>query len=212
MPQGDLLVFVCLGDSLTVGYQSARLSGIYPEYPYSAVLEGMTRAWLKENHKGKKDAIFVNMGINGDSTDGMLGRFDYSVTREKPDYVIIWGGLNDLSGGRTPSQVILNLELLIEKTREIKATPILCTLSPVEGSPHFNERIRELNSLIVEHCESNDVSWVDLFSALVSCDGKLTSRYSDDGAHLSIEGYSVVAETIFLEAVEPILKGFVGFS
>lgn len=159
--------------------------------------------------------FFVNKGINGDSTDGMLGRFMTSVEFEKPNYTIIWGGINDLFAGRAPLQVMENLKKLYKRTKEIDSIPIACTLTPVEGPDLMNQKIRDLNKLIVDNCDLEGIRWVDLFSALVDCNGKLESRFSNDGAHLTSFGYQTVAQTILEEVISYILdeldKAPVGF-
>lgn len=147
------------------------------------------------------EIFFINKGINGDSTEGMLGRFKTSVELEKPDYTIIWAGINDLFGGRDPQQVMENLKRLYDKTKDIGSVPIACTLSPVEGLDLINQMIKDLNKTIVNYCDVEGIMWVDLFSALVGCDGQLNSIFSNDGAHLTSEGYQTVARTIFDEVV-----------
>jgi lysophospholipase L1-like esterase len=188
-----------------VGYQSPRPYGSYQEEPYTDYLASMTRGEIQKRDIEEMNIFFINKGINGDSTDGMLGRFRTSVEFEKPDYTIIWGGINDLFAGREPSLIMENLKELYKRTNEIGSISIACTLTPVEGSDLMNQKIRDLNKLIVNYCDLEGIRWVDLFSALVDCNGKLESRFSNDGAHLTSFGYQTVAQTIFEEVVTYIL-------
>jgi len=197
---------VCLGDSLTVGYQSPSPYGGYAETPYTDMLEPMARARLQELGLKGYEAFFINKGINGDSTDGMLGRFKTSVEAERPDYVIIWAGINDLYAGREPRRVMENLKRLYAKTLEVEAEPIACTLTPTEADDRMNTRITELNALIVKHCDGEGIRVVDLFSSLAGPDGRLSPVYSNDGVHLSPQGYAAVARTVFDEVVSFILE------
>jgi lysophospholipase L1-like esterase len=188
-----------------VGYQSPRPYGSYHEEPYTDYLASMTRVEIQKRGIEEMNIFFINKGINGDSTDGMLGRFRTSVEFEKPDYTIIWGGINDLFAGREPSLIMENLKELYKRTNEMGSISIACTLTPVEGSDLMNQKIRDLNKLIVNYCDLEGIRWVDLFSALVDCNGKLESRFSNDGAHLTSFGYQTVAQTIFEEVVTYIL-------
>jgi len=206
MPTTRFVAFVCLGDSLTVGYQSPSLYGGYVETPYTDMLEPMARVRLQEMGLKGYEAFFINKGINGDSTDGMLGRFRTSVEAERPNYVIIWAGINDLYAGREPGQVMENLTRLYARTLETGSKPIACTLTPTEADDHMNSRIRELNALITEHCDEKGIRLVDLFSSLAGPDGRLNPPYSDDGVHLSPQGYAAVARTVFEEVVSFILE------
>jgi lysophospholipase L1-like esterase len=169
--------------------------------PYTDFLAALTRAELQRRSIKNMEIFFINKGINGDSTDGMLGRFKTSIESEKPDFTIIWAGINDLFGGRKPEQVMENLKRLYDKTKGIGSTPIACTLTPVESLDLINHMIKDLNNLIVNYCDIEGIRWVDLFSALVGCDGQLNSIFSIDGAHLTSSGYQTVARTIFDEVV-----------
>ena len=68
----------CLGDSLTAGY------GVSPENRWVSLLNSRT------SH------TWVNRGISGDTSPGMLTRLRTDVLPEKPDYVIWLGGFNDI--------------------------------------------------------------------------------------------------------------------
>ena len=206
MPATRFLAFICLGDSLTVGYRSPGTHG-YAETPYTGMLEPMARSGLRALGLDGYEAFFINKGINGDSTDGMLGRFRTSVEAERPDYVIVWAGINDLYAGREPRRVMENLKRLYAKTLEIGAKPIACTLTPTEADDQMNTRIRTLNALITEHCDGEGLRVVDLFSSLAGPDGRLSPVYSDDGVHLSPQGYAAVARTVYDEVVYYVLRG-----
>ena len=198
------VTFVALGDSLTAGFTSPIGYSGPRYYPYTAALEALIRRGLSRSCGFR--VVVVNKGVNGDSTDGMLERFGRSVAPEEPDYVILWAGINDLYAGRDPQQIAGNVVELAERTVQVGAVPIHCAVTPVEGSPHLNERIRELNSLIREHCEEKGFPYVDLYAATAGPDLRLVPRYSDDGVHLSQEGYNVVARTIYEEAVKAVLE------
>jgi lysophospholipase L1-like esterase len=126
----------------------------------------------------------------------MLARFHNSVVLEKPDIVLIWGGINDLSTRISSDTVMRNIIKLVEKTRDIKAIPVILSITPVSGT-HFNENITELNKLIHEYCVRDCVEYVDIFSELVDSEGKLASKYSNDGVHLSDQAYQKIASLLF---------------
>jgi lysophospholipase L1-like esterase len=204
MALDEWVTFVALGDSLTAGFISPTDYSGPRYYPYTAVLEAIIRSGLSQSCGFR--VVVVNKGVNGDSTDGMLERFGRSVATEEPDYVILWAGINDLYAGRDPQRIASNIEELAERVVQVGAAPIHCDVTPVEGSPHLNERIRELNAMIREHCEEKGFPFVDLYAATAGPDLRLDPRYSDDGVHLSQEGYRVVAVTIHEEAVKGALE------
>lgn len=186
---------VFLGDSLTTGFQQGP--GYMPQryYHFTNLLESSLRLFLQEKCIGKDIAI-SNLGVDGDSTSGMLERFNRSVKHENPEIVLIWGGINDLSTRRTPEEIFHNIIKLIAKTKEIDAIPIIVSVAPVAG-PHFNETIQKLNAMIKEYCMNTKVEYVDIYSELTDLDGKLANENSNDGVHLSDLGYRRVMIQIY---------------
>ena len=69
----------------------------------------------------------------------------------------------------------------------------------------MNEAIVALNGLIKVHCLVEGVPLVDLYSATKDASGRLRRELSNDGVHLNTEGYRLVAEIIYQDAVEDIL-------
>ncbi len=193
-------VVVTLGDSLTAGYRFRDPYAMDPRVPYPAQLEAMMRVRLSKSSNGTL-AFVVNAGVNGDSTDGMLKRFERDVAVERPDVVVIWGGLNDLGTGRRPDYVLENLFKLYEATRALDAEPVACTLTPMRRT---SNSIRELNELIRAKCIAGGTRLADLFPQLADWEGNLKAECSDDGTHLTIYGYILVAQIVY-DAIRPIL-------
>ena len=191
----DWIVAVFLGDSLTAGFQQGP--GLMPprHYPFVNMLETSLRVKLSELKFGR-DFAAVNQGINGDSTRGMLERFSRSVEPEKPDMVLIWGGINDLSSMKKPQKILPNIIKLVERTKAIGATPVVLNVAPVAGT-HFNDNIRELNLLSQNYCKESGVMYLDIYSELVDDEGKLPPLFSNDGVHLSDAGYKKIFLPIF---------------
>jgi lysophospholipase L1-like esterase len=187
------LMILCLGDSLTSGYQSSTGYGYISYHPYTEILGNLLS---KKRDILGIDFSVLNKGVNGDTTSGMLERFR-SVEAEKPDIVIIWGGINDLYRGRSPEDTMLNLKELFRRCLDIAAEPIACSVTSTRELQSLNEVIRHLNNLIETHCIEKGFMFIDLYEATSDENGKLISSYSDDGIHLSKAGYQRVAETIF---------------
>lgn len=194
----DVLVVVALGDSLTAGYRTVDPYAIDPRVPYPAQLETLINGRLR----GQTRAFVINLGVNGDDTNGMLWRFSQTVVTEKPEIVVIWGGINDLGAAKDPEQVMENLTKLYDLCRETGATPVACTLTPTRLT---STKIRRLNELIRAYASEKDLVLVDLFYGLVDVEGNLRQEYSDDGVHLTQTGYRRIAE-IVLGAIVPLIE------
>lgn len=198
--------FVALGDSLTVGFQapSPFLPGS-EEFPYTRFLEDIVRDRLQAKNLSSIEFSFINSGLLGDTTRTMLERFERHVASKNPDYVIVWGGINDLFMMKTPDSVFSNLVKIYSMSMESKIEPIACTLTPVLGYDEMLPKIGELNSMIRNYCRREKIRLADLFTALSDDHGKLRESFSSDGIHLSNAGYMKVAHVIYYEAIEGII-------
>ena len=198
------ITFVALGDSLTYGFAPFGCGLPYTSYLDNVVIVEQGRRGL-----GDVDFVFVNLGMNGDTTRGMLGRLVSEVAPIGADYVIVWGGINDLFGGRSPPEVMESLRKIYARARELGVEPVACTLTSIIQQNPIVLRIWELNSLIREHCAENRLQLVDLFGAVSDGSGLLMEGYSSDGAHLNAEGNRRIASAVYAELVEQILDGLV---
>ncbi len=194
------LVVVALGDSLTAGYRASDPYSIDRRVPYPYQLEELIRQRVALRGSGVQ-AFVVNAGINGDSTEGMLERFDRSVEAEKPDAVVVWGGINDLGAGRGAEGAMVNLARLYSRCTAIRATPVACTLTPTRRT---SAGMLRLNAMIRAHASEKVLILADLYTALADEGGNLRVEYSDDGAHLTPAGYRRVAEET-LSALDPLV-------
>lgn len=210
MDEVTTLTFVALGDSLTYGFVPYGYTGGFGAgLPYTSYLDNLVVVELGRRELGV-DVVFLNRGVNGDTVRGMLGRLETEATGA--DYVVVWGGINDLYGGRSPGYVAEVLGSVYGRARELGVEPVGCTITSVTRGGPIVELIKEANGLIRLVCVEMDVGLVDLFGATCDEEGLLLEELSSDGVHLSGEGNRVVAETVFRDAVEGVLDGLGGRS
>ena len=204
MDAPERIMFVALGDSLTYGFAPFGRG-----LPYTSYLDNMVI--VEQGRRGLRDIdfVFVNLGVNGDTTRGMLSRLETEVAPIGADYMIVWGGINDLFGGRSPPEVIESLGKIYTRAWEMGVEPVACTLTSIVHQNPIVPRIWELNDLIRVYCAENRTRLVDLFGATSNGSGLLVEGYSSDGVHLNAEGNRRIASTVYTEFVEQILDGLV---
>lgn len=152
----------------------------------------------------------INSGFAGDKTKDLLEDMDETVYRYNPTKVFIQIGTNDLncddSNGDIAYDNIVKMIGNIKKNRPY-AEIYLESIYPVNQTDNekinknttgkrTNEDIMKVNSKLKEYCEKNDVIYVDIYNALLDEEGNLKLEYTDDGLHLSTEGYSVVSKEL----------------
>ena len=139
----------------------------------------------------------LNRGISSDNTFGVLNRLK-EITRQKPKKLFLMIGINDLARN-IPDQIILrNFKRIISQIqKETPATKlyiqsILPTNNEFSLFPAYQNKISHIqyiNKELSVLCAARKISYVDLFSHFTNTQGKLDKRYTNDGVHLTGEGY-----------------------
>ena len=184
---------LCFGDSLTAGYQTpSRRNPTGLQTPYGRFLEELL---------GGRVGIVVS-GICGETTGEMVLRFRADVLERRPRYVVMLGGTNDLGWNASPHEIMRNLIKMYELARASGITPVPVTVPSIRAPDAATEeeagrwvgnhiaRRRVLNGLIQDYAQSKDLRCLDLFTATADADSlQLRTEYSNDGLHLTTEGY-----------------------
>ncbi|HET7178651.1 MAG TPA: GDSL-type esterase/lipase family protein [Chryseosolibacter sp.] len=142
-----------------------------------------------------------NRGISGDITFGVLQRLD-EVIDGHPKTVFILIGINDISRNIPDSLILRNYYRIVDRIK--KGSPrtkiYFQTLLPVNNEfsqfkNHYNkdEHILWLNEHIKALGKKEHIDVIDLHPHFMDKNGKLDSRYTEDGLHLNAEGYKVWA-------------------
>lgn len=113
------MTIVCLGDSLTYGYEVKR-SAAWP--------------FLAGEASGER---VLNKGVNGLMTAGMLARFAQDVIRENARIALLMGGANDILSGLAPCVPELNMTTMISRARNAGIVPLVGI--PVPFCPPIRE-------------------------------------------------------------------------
>jgi lysophospholipase L1-like esterase len=194
-------LIICFGDSLTVGYQSPTAECPVPqETPYGAFLQ---------EHLGLRARVAVS-GVCGELTGEMAMRFRRDVLDRSPAVVVVLGGTNDLGWNARPADIMRNLLKLHELALAAGIRPVAVTVPSIrpEGSAEEGDGLRwvedhiarrlDLNRLLSEYCASRGVACVDLFTATAEPETcRLAAPYSNDGLHLSTDGYRLLARLLY---------------
>ncbi|HJU03555.1 MAG TPA: GDSL-type esterase/lipase family protein [Nitrospiraceae bacterium] len=192
-------LIVCFGDSLTVGYQSPTPdSPMLRETPYGARLKERLGAGVR---------VMIR-GICGEVTGEMALRFRQDVLNHRPYAVVILGGTNDLGWNADPADIMRNLLKMYEQSLGAGVRPVAVTVPSIRLEGETEEsgsfladhlmRRRSLNDLITDYCRRKGIPCVDLFTATAEPETLcLAARYSNDGLHLTTDGYARLADLLY---------------
>ena len=157
------------------------------------------------------NAGFVGRGISGQTTCEMLVRFRQDVINLHPRVVVILAGINDIArnnGKISLVNVLGNLKSMTELARAHGIKVALCSVVPCSRIAWRDEikpalQVKQLNGMIGQYVAtlaSDDVIYVDYYSAMANHEGGLDASLSDDGCHPTPAGYAIM-ERVVLEAL-----------
>lgn len=152
-------LWVMVGDSITAQRQHSNYIEMY----------------YRTRHPELK-LHFRNSGIGGNRTQHVLDRFDYDVAAWKPTIVSVELGMNDVGGefAKTLPAYVNGMKKIIAKIREIPATPILISSSPVDDGSKMNDwrgdrckTIHPFTEALQKLAAEEDVLFVDQYHPLI---------------------------------------------
>lgn len=180
---------ICMGDSITYGYGLADLSQRWSD---------LTAA--RTGH------ILVNRGVSGDTTGGMLARCQTQVFDQKPDAMVLLGGINDIDITGEYRRACANVVSMVRQAAALEIPVILGLPLPVVPedmqSPAWDEgRDKQRTARlcgqyarwIAHYCQDNQFPMADFRSPFLLADGAPDRTLFQDGLHPTEEGHRRMA-------------------
>lgn len=147
---GETLVF--MGDSITQ-YGQERSHG----YP-NLVVKGLAA--------NKIDVIWHGVGVCGETSRDMLGRFDKAVISKNPDVVTISAGVNDVwFSGVSYDEFRENERKMVQKTLDAKAKVVLLSPTTALGE-NDNSDIRKFSAAVRSLASEKGLGYAPAFEMI----------------------------------------------
>jgi lysophospholipase L1-like esterase len=164
----------------------------------------------------------LNFGINGQTTEQVLGRFPRHLAPLRPKIVLLEAGGNDLKTiplfPHDEEKIIetckRNLREIVDRSHRLGAHVVIATIFPVgklplQRRPVWSDRVDpaiEKVNRYIESLAADDVTVFVTAEVLTDQNGKLRAEYSRDFLHLSDEGYRQLNEGLRWR-LESVLSG-----
>lgn len=169
---------VCLGDSLTEGYNLA------PEQAWPHLVQDMLRS------SGWPEARVVNAGISGSTSASAVARLQWQL-KTPPDVLVLALGANDGLRGIAPAETKKNLAAAIDLARAHGARVLLAGMQmPPNYGADFTKQFAETFAALAAE---KDVAFLPFLLEGVAADPALNLP---DGIHPNAAGYEVIAKTV----------------
>lgn len=143
--------------------------------------------------KALPNQVIANRGIGGDTSRGLLFRFQEDVLDLHPKAIMILIGANDLSAHGSPDDTIFNLKQMVDLAqKQDPSVPIIfCTTAPRNSpkAPVLPGKQEELNDKIKQLADEK-IKVIDLYPLFCNDAGLQDTQYfQEDLLHLSPAGY-----------------------
>lgn len=188
------------GDSITYG----EYDGIFGGW-----VDILKRYALQKYNEGSNELILFNLGIGGETSEGLVRRISNEMTArnaEDGNIVFIGCGANDLAvkDGNyivTSEQYKANIEKAVRQAKDFSKGIYMVSILPVSekidgqisasGKVRTNEEVLLYNQILKDIANENSLNYIDFHSAFLEDKEILLSI---DGVHPNEKGYGMMAE------------------
>ena len=189
------------GDSITYG----EYDGVFGGW-----VDILKRYALQKFHEGNGDELILyNLGIGGETTEGLLKRMPHELSaRNSPDgnIVFISYGANDLAvkeGSQivNPEQFKNNIKAAVQYAKQFSHDIYLVSILPFaqkvdgvevsSGKLRTNDEVVVYNQILKDIVAEESLTYIDFYSAFLQDKEILLSA---DGVHPNEKGYGMMAE------------------
>ena len=141
----------------------------------------------------------LNRGIGSDVSAGLLDRMD-EIRGHHPKKIFIMIGTNDIGKHIDPMETAENVKNCIQACKDNGSEVYLMSILPIvesEGRVGVNAKAARLNEAYKLLCESEDITYIDLYGLFLNSDGNPnTENYGPDGTHLNANGYQIIYDIL----------------
>jgi lysophospholipase L1-like esterase len=163
--------------------------------------DSITDAWTRNGGTFFPGKPYLNRGISGQTTEQMVVRFRQDVINLHPQAVVILAGTNDIAGNtgpETPQMIEDNFRSMVDLARANNIRVVLASVLPAAAYPwkpsagNPAEKIRALNDWLKSYAASQNITYLDYYSAMAGPNGGMKPGISIDGVHPNASGYAIM--------------------
>ena len=152
----------------------------------------------KTIHEDLPGFTLINRGIDSFQLPDLLRYFDRLVLPYKPRLIVLHVGGNDVHNGRTPAQVLADLQAFVARVRATLPGTHVVYSSITPGPGRWDEAPQRVvtNTAIREYIATQpDLAFVDLWGAMLTPAGRpREDLWVEDRVHPNHAGYLIRAK------------------
>jgi lysophospholipase L1-like esterase len=182
---------VCHGDSLTEG------ADLEKSYTWPQLVENKIKVTV------------INRGIGGDTSGGLLARFQQDVVLYQPDMVVILCGTNDLWWDLDINLILANVFAMACQAQHRDIVPIVGLplplfmksirnqdmMAPIAGWDRCINKLSELVNALAAAARESEIACLDFYHPFLDTNQHVRGDYFlEDGLHPNKQGHRLMAE------------------
>lgn len=153
------------------------------------------------------DHKVINRGFGGSEMADSVFYADRIVIPYKPRLIVVFAGSNDINAGKTPEQVLSDLQEFVARVRAALPGVRIAYLSIAPCPSRWSQADAQMkaNHLIRDFAKAGEnLDYIEVWSQLLGPDGQpRADLYLADGLHPNREGYKIRAAAIRPHLVDP---------
>jgi lysophospholipase L1-like esterase len=158
---------------------------------------------------GRTGMEFVNCGVNGDTTGGMLARLRDEIAAHSPAKVLLMGGSNDIFISGTAETAKANMSALAHQVVALGAAPLTGTPPPLDVENIRPDWANLADAVRAQQVGDEYAEWLRLFAGVFNIpvidfrsafeavsDAERKRALYIDGLHPTPEGHRLMADVL----------------
>lgn len=132
-----------------------------------------------------------NMGIDGDTTGGILSRLDYT---KQAKHIVLMIGVNDILNQIPIRNIQDNYGRILENVSNDQKITILSLLPVIDdrGTKSINQDIKTMNRWLELQVKKHGFDYINLYPYFLDANKKGLKRdFTTDGIHLTVKAYKM---------------------
>lgn len=146
------------------------------------------------------DYEVINAGFGGSQTFELLHYVNELILDYKPSKVFIYEGDNDISSGKSSTEIILTMHELVNTIHEAlpETEVLLISAKPSISRWHLKDEYMDLNQHLEEYSQLFDyVQYVNVWDTMLNDEGSPKAEiFLEDKLHMNRAGYDLWAEVV----------------
>jgi lysophospholipase L1-like esterase len=160
-----------------------------------SITEGLPEAAFGDNF------TFLNLGVGGDETSGLLKRMGL-IDLLEPEQIVVLIGANDIARRRSVEHITTNLDAMLDQLTDhvMEKSIVVLSILPRRdddrlGDFDYDHTIDVVNAHLQMASAERGVQYVDMYRHMVDASAqRIRPELTLDGVHLSEAGYGLLVK------------------